>query len=389
MPIIKRVRKTYKYRLYENDKRNRHLVNQIDIAGIIWNHSLALQKRYYRLTGKYIHVNRLQSHIAKQIRTREKFAFWRKVGSQAIQDIVARLDNAYRRFFDKKGGFPRFKKVKKYKSFTLKETAGWKLLPDKREPRAKATGNGYHRGIGVVIIQKRVYKYIKHRPLKGKIQTVTIKRDTLGRLWICFSVFENIEIPEVSTSRIGGFDFGLSVFLTDHTGKKYANPEYLKQDLPRIRSLNRSLSRKKKGSNNRRKTRYLLARGHVRIDDKRRHFHYEQAHHLCKHYDVLVFEDLNIDGMKRLWGRKVSDLAFSQFLEIVQWVAEKQGKEVILINRFEATTQTCSNCGNKQKLELSERVYDCPHCDLVLDRDHNAALNIFCIGASMHTARGD
>ena len=95
MPIIKRVRKTYKYRLYDNDKRNRHLVNQIDIAGIIWNHSLALQKRYYRLTGKYIRLHRLQSHIAKQIRTREKFAFWVKVGSQAIQDIVKRLDNAY------------------------------------------------------------------------------------------------------------------------------------------------------------------------------------------------------------------------------------------------------------------------------------------------------
>ena len=104
---------------------------------------------------------------------------------------------------------------------------------------------------------------------------------------------------------------------------------------------------------------------------------------------MLVFEDLNIDGIKRLWGRKVSDLAFSQFLEIVKWVAEKQGKKVTLIGRFEATTQTCSNCGNKQKLELSERIYDCPHCGLVLDRDPNAALNILCIGASIHTTRGN
>ncbi|MGB1289376.1 MAG: hypothetical protein ACPG7F_22760, partial [Aggregatilineales bacterium] len=111
-----------------------------------------------------------------------------------------------------------------------------------------ASGKGYHRGIGVVTIQKRLYKFIKHRPLNGEIKTVTVKRDAMGRLWICFSVIENIEIPKVSTSRIGGFDFGLTVFLTDHTGAEYHNPEFLKTDLPRIRALNRSLSRKKKGS---------------------------------------------------------------------------------------------------------------------------------------------
>ena len=104
---------------------------------------------------------------------------------------------------------------------------------------------------------------------------------------------------------------------------------------------------------------------------------------------MLTFENLNIEGMKKLWGRKVSDLAFSEFMEIVQWVALKEGKTVYVIDRFEATTQTCSNCGKKQKLDLSERIYNCPHCDLVLDRDHNAAINIQRIGASMHTARED
>ncbi|MGB1286072.1 MAG: RNA-guided endonuclease InsQ/TnpB family protein [Aggregatilineales bacterium] len=297
------------------------------------------------------------------------------------------LHDAYKRFFKQTAGLPRFKTVKKYKSFTLKETAGWTVHPDKKEVRPKASGKGYHRGIGVVTIQKRVYKFIKHRPLTGTIKTVTIKRDTMGRLWICFSVIEDIKIPKVSTSRIGGFDFGLTVFLKDHAGADYHHPEFLKSNLPRIRALNRSLARKKKGSRNRRKTRHLLARAHHRIEDKRRDFHYKQAHQLCKQYDVLVFEDLNIDGMKRLWGHKVSDLAFSQFIEIMKWVALKEGKTVIVIDRFEATTQTCSNCGHKQKLNLSERVYDCPHCDLILDRDHNASINIQRIGASMHTAR--
>ena len=234
---------------------------------------------------------------------------------------------------------------------------------------------------------KTIYKFVKHREIGGTIKTVTVKRDTIGRLWLCFSVIESMEIPEVSTGKIGGFDFGLKTFLTDNKGKAYMSPEYFKQELDRIKGLNRSLSHKRKGSRNRAKTKYLLARTHIRIDDKRKDFHYQLAHDLCDKFDVLVFEDLNIDGMKRLWGRKVSDLGFSQFIEIVQWVATKRGKQVIFIDRFEASTQICSHCGNKQKLTLADRTYSCP-CGLILDRDHNAAINIQRIGASMHTARG-
>ena len=114
--------------------------NQFDIAGMIWNHCLALQKRYYRLTGKYISQGRLQKHIGRLAKNRAKYSYWRKVGAQAVQNIVERLDAAYKRFFEKKGGFPRFRKVKKYKSFTLKKTAGWKVHPDKREVRPESQG---------------------------------------------------------------------------------------------------------------------------------------------------------------------------------------------------------------------------------------------------------
>ncbi len=367
--MITQVRKTYKYRLYRNDKRDKHLHNAINIAGIIWNHCIALQRHYYRLYGGYISKYRLQKHIAK-LRKSRRYNYWQTVGSQAVQEIVERLDKSYQSFFKKQGGRPSFGKVKKYRSFTLKQ-AGWKLLE----------GNKIKLG-------KYSYKYVKHREMSGTIKTVTVKRDSIGRLWLCFSVIESVDIPEVSTGEIGGFDFGLKTFLTDNKGKSYLSPEYFKQELNRIQGLNRSLSRKRKGSHNRAKTKYLLGRTYIRIDDKRRDFHYKLAHELCDRFDVMVFEDLNIEGMKRLWGRKVSDLGFSQFLEIVAYVAFKRGKYVKIIDRYEATSQTCSNCGNKQKLDLSERIYECVYCGLVLDRDHNAAINIQRIGASMHTAQG-
>ena len=359
-----KVRRTYKYRLYTS-KRNRHLHQQIDVSGIIWNHALAIQKRYYRLTGKSINKFRLMSHIARMRRTK-RFSYWQKVGSQAVQDVVDRLDKAYQRFFayrrgelGMKTGPPRFKKVKRYKSFTLKQ-ASWKLLGGNR-----------------LRLNGRPYKFALSRPIHGTIKTVTVKRDPAGRLFVCFSVIEEVNLPvAVSTGKIGGFDFGLKSFLTDDEGGEYLSPEYLKASLSDIARLNRQLARKQVGSKNRRKAKRQLALAHDRIANQRRDAHFKLAHQLCADYDVLGFEDLNLGGMKKLWGRKVSDLGFAQFRRIVQHVAAMRGKQVVKIGRWEATSQTCSGCGQRQPLALRERVFVCAACGLKMGRDHNAARNI-------------
>lgn len=359
-----KVRRTYKYRLYSS-KRDKHLHQQIDVSGIIWNHALAVQRRYYRLTGKYISRYRLMSHIAKMRRT-ERFSYWQLVGSQAVQDVVERLDKANRRFFAYrrgelgiKTGPPRFKKVKKYKSFTLKQ-AGWKLLGGNR-----------------IRLQGRNYKFALSRPVGGDIKTVTVKRDSAGRLFVCFSVIEEVNpASEVSTGKIGGFDFGLKTFLTDDEGGAYLSPEFLKASLSDIARLNRQLARKQKSAGNWKKAKRQLALANDRIANQRRDAQFKLAHWLCDDYDVLGFEDLNLGGMKKLWGRKVSDLGFTQFVLILQHVARMRGKQVVKIGRWEATSQTCSCCGHRQSIALRERVFACTECGLAIGRDHNAARNI-------------
>lgn len=355
-------RRSFKYRLFRCDKRDRHLHRQIDLASEIWNHGVALQRRVYALGGGYIARHRMQAHIAK-LKRRAKYTQWRELDAQAAQEVCERLDKAYQRFFAGEGGRPGFKKRGKYRSFTLKQTS-WEVLEGNK-----------------VKIRGRVYKYVQHRPLKGKIKTVTVKRDRLNRLWICFSVVEEFEPEEeVSTGEIGGFDFGLKTFLTSHSGQAHPMPEYLKADLKRLRRLSRRFARKQKGSRNREKARRNLARIYERMANRRREFHFKLAHHLCDQYDVLCFEDLNLRGMQRLWGRKVNDLAFSQFVQVVQHVARKRGKTVILIDRFLPTSQTCSGCGCRQAMPLRERTFACGHCGLVLNRDHNAARNIQALG---------
>lgn len=357
------IRRTYKYRMYRSG-RNKRLSQIIDIAGLIWNHSIALQHRYYRLTGKYISLGRLKKHLAKLRMRTQRFTHWKLLGSQAVQDVVERLDKSYQRFFERTAGRPSFTKVKQYRSFTLKQV-GWELL-----------------GGNKIKILGRTYKFVKDREIGGVIKTVTIKRDRLNRLWIAFSVVEEVDIPEPSTGKIGGFDFGLKTFLTDHEGHGTTSPQYFKQGLRQIAKCSRNLSHKQEGSRNRERARRKLAMTHAHIANKRRDHHFKLAHNLCDEYGFLFFENLNLKGMKSLWGRKVSDLGFDQFQTILKYVVTIRGKHTDCVGRWEPTTQTCSCCGHRQKMKLRERIFDCEKCDMVLDRDHNAAKNIKRVGTS-------
>ena len=380
------IRKTFKYRVYRCDKRDKYLHRRIDRAGQIWNHCLALQRRFYRLTGKYIQPNRMKSHIAKLRRQVARFEHWQLLGSQVVQDVAERQDRAYQRFFRGLAKRPpKFKKVKKYSSITYKQ-AGWKLRADTNvhETGGKQGGKKHIKSTGHLVIEGVEYKFVKHRELEGKIKTITMKRDSCNRLFVCFSVECEIDMPErVMTGETAGLDFGLQTFLTDDNGNAYKSPEFLKQELGRIKQLSRAFSHKQRGSKAHKRAQYALSRAQIRVSDKRTDSHYKLAHQLCDTFDTIYLEDLNLQGMKRLWGRKVSDLAFGEFVTILKWIGKKRGVELVFIDRYEPSSKTCSHCGSIQKLTLNDRVYACHRCGLVLDRDHNAARNIKRIGASI------
>ena len=162
------------------------------------------------------------------------------------------------------------------------------------------------------------------------------------------------------------------------------SPLFFNQFRSLLRKANKNLSSKQKGSSNWHKAKDRLARVHEFISHKRKDWFWKLAHELTNQYDILIFEDLNLKGMKRLWGRKVSDLSFATFLEILVCVANNKGKKVHLVDRFFASSKTCSICGyiNKE-LSLKERKWDCPSCNTKdIPRDLNAAQNIQREGAS-------
>lgn len=365
--------KTYSYKLYQA-KRNKNLHKSINIAGNIYNHLIALHKRYYRLYGKHLSANKLKKHITKLKRTK-KHAYWNLLNSQAIQDIAERIDRAYKLFYrNLKHGIrtapPSFKKVRKYKSFTLKQ-AGYKLHEDNR-----------------ITIMGKVYKYHKSREIEGKIKIITVKRDALGDFYLYIVCQLGEQETKPRTGKSVGLDFGLTTFLTTSEGTKIDSPLFYKEGSKELKKLNQNLSSKKKGSNNRKKARLALARCHKRVANRRKDHHFKLAKELAENYAIITIEDLNLKSMQRLWGRKISDLGFSGFVKILEYQCQKTGTELIKIDRFYPSSKTCSSCGHVLKgLSLATRTWVCPSCNVSHDRDINAAINIHRVGTS--TLKGE
>ncbi len=313
--------------------------------------------------GKSLNMYQLQKHITK-LKKLEKHSFWKKVDAQSIQNITQRIEEGYKKFFKKQGGLPSFQKVKKYKSYTLKQT-------------------GYKIEDNIIYLNGYKYKFWKSREIDGKIKTITIKRDNIGDFYICITL--GIEKPKysITSGKSVGIDFGLKKFLTLSSDISIDAPLFHLKSLKEIKRLNRELSKKKKGSNNRKKAKLKLAKLHINIDNQRKDYQHKLSTKLASDYDYIFIENLNMNAMKKLWGRKVSDLAFSQFVLMLEYKTN-----TYKIDRFYPSSKTCSKCGNKNEninktLEgLKDRLFVCDGCDNVMDRDLNASINIHRVGAS-------
>ena len=186
------------------------------------------------------------------------------------------------------------------------------------------------------------------------------------------------------TGKNVGYDFGLKQFLTASDGKDRTSLLFFKQNAAAIRRAGKTLARKKQGSNHRKRARLALARLHKKTANERKDFHFKLASSICGEYALVCMEDLNLKGMQKRRGRKISDYGFAAFGKILEYQASKTGTSIQRIDRYYASSQTCYICGNQnpETKGLRVREWTCPHCGAVHDRDRNAAKNILKVGAS-------
>ena len=304
------------------------------------------------------------------VNTKDKFPEYKLIHSQVLQDCINRVKLAFDRWFkaDKNGftlGKPRFKKKSRYRSFTY--------------PQIKQD----------CIVCKRInlpkigkVKLIQHRPLPDgfKIKTATMSRKADG-YYVTLSLEDksvpafNSEVKPTSENTLG-IDMGLKDFLVTSEGESVPIPQYYRRSQKRLKTLQKRLSRKKKGSNRWLKAVIAVGKQHKKVADKRKDFHFKTANNLLSSSEVIAHENLNIKGLaKTRLSKSINDAGWGQFLTILTVKAENAGQKTIAVNP-KNTSQDCSNCGEKVPKELSIRTHSCPHCGIVIDRDLNAAINI-------------
>ena len=364
--------KTYKYK-FGNQSNLIRLGNLLDDMWQVHKYFHEWHRQRYKDGLPYANHAAMCEHLTDLKRTTHPH--WKALPSQAMQEELKRIHLAYERFFKKLGGRPKIKKRHRFKSLTLKQ-AGWSLKDNRLTLNFRKWEKGKWRH------DKVAYAFHKHREFHGNISRITIKRDACGDYWL-YLITDFVETkPLPTTGQSVGADFGMKdAYLTLSTGEKIQHPQPLKQSLKKLRSLNKSLSRKVKGSNGWWQSVRALARLYRKVANQRKDFHWQLASKLCEKFDTIILETLNLDGMKRLWGRKVSDLAFYQFVEILRYKCQKHKRQFVQIGQWTATTKPCADCGHRnENLSLSDRQWTCPECGSHHDRDINAAINILQAG---------
>ena len=287
------------------------------------------------------------------------------VHSQVAQNVSDRVHKAFQNFFRrvkdkscKKKGFPRFKS--RVNSITFPQY-GFKLLSNKKIKLSK---------IGNVPI-------VLHRVPKGKIKTLTIKQNKVGQWFAIFSCeLPDVKVVHTSKEKIG-IDVGLEHFATLSNGEVIANPRYLIQSEKRLKMLSRRLSRKVKGSSNRRKAKFRLAKQHLKVSNQRTDFLHKLSRTITQRFAVINVEKLNITSMlKNRWlAKSIGDASWNTFIKNLEYKAVTSGSELVEVNARN-TSKTCSKCGTIIKMSLTKRKFSCPNCGFVCHRDENASLNI-------------
>ena len=358
------MRKTYKYRLYPTAKQKKALQASLDACRWAYNQTLAIRKKSWEEEQKPLSLYDTNNLLVLCKKDKPDLA---NAFSQCLQNAQLRVDLALKAFFRRvktgeKPGYPRFRSFDRYDSFTFPQS-GFSMINN----RLKLSK------VGSVKIRK-------HRENEGAIKTLTIRR-TNDKWFACFSC----EVKPTTLSIVDavvGVDVGLASFATLSTGEKIDNPRFFRTEEKVLAKAQRKLSKQEKGTPERKKAKKVVCRIHERIGNKRQDFAHKLSRALVTLFQIIAFEKLNVkqmreNGFKGI-RKSIGDVAWGQFMQFTAYKAEEAGRQVVFVNPRN-TSKICSRCGRLVEKTLADRVHRCS-CGLVLDRDHNASINILALG---------
>lgn len=369
--------KALKVRLYPTAEQRCFLDAQFGAVRLVYNKSLWIMSHPYRYHQRSVHATKDMKPLLPIAKRSRKYAWMTQYDSIALQEACRHLNIAFSKFFTKKAGYPSYKKRQgrqsSYHCTGIKRGENWIKIPK----------------LGTTI------KAVMHRPLEGKLKSITMSRSTTGKYYASLLLETPGTAPaplrEIAVEHVVGVDVGITDWLVTSRGNKTPNPRPGKRAAKNLRRKQKSLSRKVKGSRGRQQARVLVAKSHEKVANTRKDFQHKITRRLIDESQAIIVETLKIKSMmkNRCLAKAIGDAGWGQLIEQLSYKAIEQGKHCVKIDQWFPSSKTCASCHYKlDKLPLSVRQWECPHCCEQHDRDINAAKNIQQAGIVLLKAEG-
>ena len=374
-----------KIRLYPNKTQEQPLNKVLGCYRFVYNQMLAQKQNAYKIDKTNLKVTDLSKWFHGTLLKDEQYTWLKEQNTKVMKQAIRQMDGAYRNFFKQHNGFPKFKSKKDKQSalFPYEAISKHNTFETRHISLTTPLKNIKFRCSDLYF--SRLQKYNKN------IRGATLSKTKSGNFFLSILIeMEDTELKKFEhTNEQVGIDLGVKDFVITSDGKVFKNKHFFKKKEKQIKKLQRQLSKKVKGSNNRKKAQVRIAKLFERITNKKDAYIHYVTNELLTYFDTIFMEDLNVQGMLRNHhlAKAIQEVGFCKFKETLVNKALMNDKQVVFIDRFYPSSKTCSVCGYKKRdLRLSDREWICPNCGMKHDRDINAAMNILLEGQRMLTA---